>query len=55
MNSAFEPFYNDIIVVRTKSGKKQTLDVSLFNDIEEEPYSDDMMDTNSKQVQFITK
>lgn len=55
MNSAFEPFYNETIVVRTKSGKRQSLEVSIFTDIEEEPYSDDMMDTNTRQVQFIAR
>lgn len=53
---AFMPFNDFAITITTKTGNRETLKVSLFDDIEGEPLSDEVsMDTERKDLQIIAR
>lgn len=50
---AFDPFYDESAVVKLKSGKKQTLVVSVFDDIEGQTLLEDgSIDTARHDIQL---
>lgn len=55
-DKAFMPFYDFAVTITTKEGKRQTLKVSLFDDIEGEPLSQELsMETERKDIQIVAR
>ena len=56
MDSAFEPFFRDYVSihgVREKDILNQTIPCSVFDDVEADPMSQDMVDSDIRQIQFL--
>jgi len=52
---AMEPFWTDTIIATLKTGEAQTLAVSVFDDVEDEPMTDTMMDTDRRRILVMAR
>jgi len=52
---AFLPFYDTEAIAKTKAGETQTITCCIFADGEDEPLTDDMMDTTRNAIQLLAK
>lgn len=52
IEKAFEPFYNDEIVVETKGGERQTVRAFLATDNTADTLDENMMESNQEAIQI---
>ena len=55
IDSAFEVFYDEQIVIECKDGRKQTLDVCVFTDNTGDVLAQDMIDTDREDISIAVK
>lgn len=55
ISSAFDVFFDETITVKTTDGKRDTFEVSIFNNGDADPLSDDMMDSKMNVIDFLFK
>lgn len=55
IDSAFDVFYDETILVECKDGKKQTLDVCVFTDNTGDVLAQDMIDTDREDISIVVK
>lgn len=55
IEDAFEPMYDEVVVVETKSGNKQTLKVLVTADSTGDPLADDMIGSDRMDITILVR